>query len=65
MYSNYFLTRVIKPPLPCCGTDADELPSKLAKKIYVDSLTHDVGLLHLNLQVFGADKVALGTINAD
>lgn len=25
------------------GQDSDELPSVMAKKIYVDSLTHDVG----------------------
>jgi aminocarboxymuconate-semialdehyde decarboxylase len=43
------------------AVDNPHPPSRYLKKIYVDSLVHDARALRLVLEVFGPDRVALGS----
>jgi len=44
-----------------CATDNPVPPEAYVKRIYVDSLVHDRRALRLLLDVFGADRIALGS----
>jgi len=43
------------------AVDNPQPPSHYLKRIYVDSLVHDARALRLVLEIFGADRVALGS----
>jgi aminocarboxymuconate-semialdehyde decarboxylase len=49
----------VRPDL--CAVDNDVNPKEYLGKFYVDSLTHDARMLNYLVQLFGADKVALGS----
>jgi aminocarboxymuconate-semialdehyde decarboxylase len=44
-----------------CATDNPHPPSAYLKRFYVDSLVHEPHALRLILDLFGADRIALGT----
>ena len=44
-----------------CAVDNPHPPEKYARRLWVDSLVHDPRALRLLLEVFGADRIALGT----
>ena len=49
----------VRPDL--CAVDTEMSPRNFAGRFYVDSLVHDPDALRLNMQVFGDDKIALGS----
>jgi len=50
----------VRPDL--CAVDNDRDPREYVKRIYVDSLVHDPRALRYLLDLFGADRVALGSV---
>jgi aminocarboxymuconate-semialdehyde decarboxylase len=44
-----------------CAVDNPHPPERYARRIYVDSLVHDPRALRLLLEVFGPERIALGT----
>jgi len=49
----------VRPDL--CAIDNNVAPSKYAGRFFVDSLVHEPRILELLIDVFGADKIALGS----
>jgi len=49
----------VRPDL--CAVDNERDPAEYVKRIYVDSLVHDPRALRFLLDLFGADRVALGS----
>ncbi|KJH49600.1 hypothetical protein DICVIV_04267 [Dictyocaulus viviparus] len=49
----------VRPDL--CATDCSTNPRELQHSIWADSLVHDPTALHLLVNVFGKDKIVLGT----
>src|SRR5262249_46784966 len=44
-----------------CAVDNPVNPREYLKRIYVDSLVHDEGALKYLIELFGADRIALGS----
>jgi aminocarboxymuconate-semialdehyde decarboxylase len=44
-----------------CAVDNPHPPERYARRVYVDSLVHDPRALRLLLEVFGPERIALGT----
>lgn len=44
-----------------CGIDNQKGPMEYCGKFYVDSLTHDAGMLRHAVRLFGEDRILLGT----
>ena len=44
-----------------CQVNIKKPPSSYLRRLYVDSLVHDAEVLRYNIQLFGADRVMLGS----
>jgi aminocarboxymuconate-semialdehyde decarboxylase len=44
-----------------CTTDSPELPSRLARQLWCDSLTYNDDALHAAIKIFGQDQVVFGS----